>query len=392
MMETIVHDAIRKTNTEENIKEGNMKMKDLKNEDSKKNPKLADSDDELKKIVEGIKTSIKVVGAGGAGSNTLDRLMEMGIEGGDVIAVNTDALDLLYTAAPYKILLGASITGGIGAGNDPEVGRQCAEADMKKFSEALTGSDMVFVTCGLGGGTGTGSLPVIAEAAKDHGALVIGVVTLPFTVEGKSRAKNALAGLKRLRKYADTVIVIPNDRLLEIAPNLPLNAAFKVADELLANSVKGITEMVTKPGLINLDFADVKAVMEGGGTALIGLGTSNKDTPMDERSRESVEKALSSPLLDTKINTATGALINVIGSRDMTLEEAEEIVRIVSENIAPNATIIWGAQVDESLDRNIIQTLIILSGVETPKFENELEEMIESEAGAEHEDLGLRYV
>lgn len=395
-METIVHNAVRKVNEEEN-KEKEMKEKDPKNEGAKKEapkqaPQRTDSDEELRKIVEGIKTSIKVVGSGGAGSNTLDRLIEMGIEGGDVIAVNTDALDLLYTNVPSKILVGASITGGIGAGNDPEVGRQCAEEDAKKFSEALTGADMVFVTCGLGGGTGTGSLPVIAETAKEQGALTIGVVTLPFSVEGRARAKNALEGLKRLRKYADTVIVIPNDRLLEIAPNLPINAAFKVADELLANAVKGITEMVTKPGLINLDFADVRAVMEGGGTALIGMGSSTKDTAMDERSRESVEKALSSPLLDTKVNTATGALVNVIGSKDMTLEEAEEIVRIVSENIAPDATIIWGAQMDESLDRNIIKTLLILSGVQTPQFEKELEEMIESEKIPEHEDMGLRYV
>jgi cell division protein FtsZ len=402
MMEALVESAIQKANEDLKKKEeeegmnssDDVKVK-IKSSNEEKIPKKnlrSETDEELERIVEGIKTSIKVVGAGGAGSNTLDRLMEMGIEGGDVIAVNTDALDLLYTNTPTKVLIGASITGGIGAGNDPEVGEQCAEADMKKISEVLTGADMVFVTCGLGGGTGTGSVPVIAEIAKEHNALTIGVVTLPFTVEGRVRAKNALTGLKKLRKYADTVIVIPNDRLLEVAPNLPINAAFKVADELLANAVKGITEMVTKPGLINLDFADVRAVMQNGGTALIGMGSSTKDTPMDERSRESVEKALKSPLLDTDVSTATGALINVIGSRDMTLEESEEIVRIVSENISPNATIIWGAQIDDSLDRNVIKTLIILSGVKTPKFEEELEELIESETIPEHADIGLRYV
>ncbi|RLI86911.1 MAG: cell division protein FtsZ [Candidatus Altiarchaeales archaeon] len=382
-MEAIVQDAINRANTE--------KEKEME-ESASKTTATPSTDEELRRIVEGIRTSIKVVGAGGAGGNTLDRLMEMGVEGGDVIAVNTDALDLLYTNAHTKVLIGTSITGGIGAGNDPEVGEQCAEADIKKISEVIAGSDMIFITCGLGGGTGTGAVPVIAEVSKDINALTIGIVTLPFSVEGKTRAKNALTGLKKLRKYSDTVIVIPNDRLLDIAPNLPINAAFKVADELLANAVKGITEMVTKPGLVNLDFADVRAVMKEGGTAMIGLGSSTKDTPMDQRSRESVEKALRSPLLDTDISTASGALINIIGSRDMTLEEAEEIVRIVSESISPDAQIIWGAQIDDSLDRNVIKTLLILSGVKTPQYEIELEEKVEVGAIPEHMDIGLRYV
>ncbi|MCX6695896.1 MAG: cell division protein FtsZ [Candidatus Altiarchaeota archaeon] len=350
---------------------------------------LSDTDEELRRIVESIKTSIKVVGCGGAGSNTIDRLLEMGVEGGEVIALNTDALHLLYSKAQTKILVGTSITGGVGAGNDPEVGEQCAEADIEKISKALDGADLVFITCGLGGGTGTGAAPVVAEVAKDQEALTIGIVTLPFSVEGKVRAANALRGLKKLRKYADTVIVIPNDRLLDIAPNLPLNAAFKVADELLSNSVKGITELVTKPGLVNLDFADVRAIMKDGGTAMIGLGSSSKDTSMESRARESVEKALTSPLLDTNVENANGALINIIGSRDMTLEEAEEIVRIVSERISPEAEIIWGAQIDESLDRNIIKTLIIIAGVSIPGYEEELEEKIEKASG-DAMDIGLK--
>jgi cell division protein FtsZ len=350
---------------------------------------LSDSDDELRRIVEGIKTSIKVIGCGGAGSNTIDRLLEMGVEGGEVIALNTDALHLLYSKAPSKVLIGTSITGGVGAGNDPEIGEQCAESDVDKLSSSLQGADMVFITCGLGGGTGTGAAPVIAEVAEDLQALTIAIVTLPFTVEGRVRATNALRGLKKLRKYADTVIVIPNDRLLDIAPNLPLNAAFKVADELLANAVKGITEMVTKPGLVNLDFADVRTIMKDGGTAMIGLGASSKDTSMDARSRESVEKALTSPLLDTEVTNATGALINIIGSRDMTLEESEEIVRIVSERISPDAEIIWGAQIDDGLDRNVIKTLLILSGVSVPGYEEELEEKVER-GSEEHMDIGLK--
>ncbi|MFC2162952.1 cell division protein FtsZ [Candidatus Altiarchaeota archaeon] len=352
---------------------------------------LTDSDEELRRIVEGIKTAIKVVGCGGAGSNTIDRLLEMGVEGGEVMALNTDALHLLYSKAPTKILIGTSITGGVGAGNDPDVGEQCAESDVDKLSTALQGSDMVFITCGLGGGTGTGSAPVVAEVAEDLQALAIAIVTLPFTVEGRVRAINALKGLKKLRKYADTVIVIPNDKLLDIAPNLPLNAAFKVADELLANSVKGITEMVTKPGLVNLDFADVRAIMKDGGTAMIGWGASSKDTSMDARSRESVEKALTSPLLDTEVSNAKGALINIIGSRDMTLEEAEEIVRIVSERISPDAEIIWGAQIDDSLDRNVIKTLLILSGVSVPGYEEELEEKVER-GMEDHMDIGLKHL
>jgi len=379
-MEAIVQEAVSKMNEDE-------KTMDIQHAPAIK----SDSDEELRKIVEGIKTAIKVVGAGGAGGNTLNRLMEMGIEGGDIIAVNTDALDLLYTNANTKVLIGATITGGIGAGNDPEIGEQCAETDIKKIADSLTNSDMVFITCGLGGGTGTGAVPIIAEVAKDLNSLTIGTVTLPFAVEGRVRAKNALSGLKKLRRHADTVIVIPNDRLMEIAPNLPINAAFKVADELLSNAVKGITEMVTKPGLVNMDFADIRAIMKDGGTAMIGFGASTKDTKMEDRARESVEKALKSPLLDTDVGSAKGALINIVGSRDMTLQEAEEIVRIVSESIDPDAGIIWGAQIDDSLDRNIIKTLLILSGVKAPSFEMELEERIESTA-MEDADIGLKSV
>ncbi|HHQ44604.1 MAG TPA: cell division protein FtsZ [Candidatus Altiarchaeales archaeon] len=354
-------------------------------------PALSETDEELMRIVEGIKTSIKVVGCGGAGCNTIDRLLEMGVEAGEVVAVNTDALHLLHSKAHKKILIGTSITGGVGAGNDPEVGEQCAESDIEKISATLQGADMVFLTCGLGGGTGTGSIPVVAEVAKDLQALVIAIVTLPFTVEGRIRAENSLKGLKKLRKYADTVIVIPNDRLLDIAPNLPLNAAFKVADGLLANSVKGITETVTKSGLVNLDFADIRAIMADGGTAMIGLGASTKDSNLDGRARESVEKALESPLLDTDISNGQGALINVVGSRDMTLAEAEEIVKMVAERISPDAEIIWGAQIDESLDRNIIQTLVMISGVSIPGYEEALEDRVEQK-GIDHLEMGLKSI
>ncbi|MBM3309698.1 MAG: cell division protein FtsZ, partial [Candidatus Altiarchaeales archaeon] len=254
-MESLVKEALSQAN----------RKAQRKTEVRRVDVKGSNSDEELREIVEGIRTSIKVIGAGGAGSNTIERLTEMGLEGGDIIAVNTDALHLLYCRAPVKVLIGAGLTGGVGAGNNPEVGEKCAEADIEKIAEVLNGADMVFATCGLGGGTGTGSIPVVAQVAKDIQALTIAIVTLPFTVEGKVRAANALRGLRKLRKYADTVIVIPNDKLLEIVPNLPLNAAFKVADEILANSVKGITEAVTKPGLVNVDFADVRTIMKEGG-------------------------------------------------------------------------------------------------------------------------------
>jgi len=370
----------------------NQASKKAKKEVKKRELKGSDSDEELKKIVDGIKTSIKVIGSGGAGSNTIERITEMGIESGDIIAVNTDALHLLYCKAPTKVLIGSSLTGGVGAGNDPAVGEKCAETDIEKIAEVLSGADMVFVTCGLGGGTGTGSIPIIAQVAKDLQALTIAIVTLPFTVEGRVRASNALKGLRKLRKYADTVIVIPNDRLLDIAPNLPLNAAFKIADEVLANSVKGITETVTKPGLVNVDFADVRAVMKDGGTAMIGFGASRKDSNEEERAMESVEKALSSPLLDTDISNAKAALIDITGSKDMTLEEAELIVRAISERINPDAEIIWGAHVEDELDKNIIKTLVILSGVKVPGYEEKLIEQLEGPEEEPYDVTGLKYV
>ncbi|MDD5111533.1 MAG: cell division protein FtsZ [Candidatus Altiarchaeota archaeon] len=364
-----------------------------KPEVKRRDVKGADSDEDLKKIIEGIKTSIKVIGCGGAGSNTIERLTEMGLEGGDIIAINTDALHLFYCKAPIKVLIGASLTGGVGAGNDPAVGEKCAEADIEKIAQVLDNADMVFVTCGLGGGTGTGSIPVVAQIAKDVQALTIAIVTLPFSVEGKVRAANALRGLRKLRKFTDTVVVIPNDRLLDIVPNLPLNSAFRVVDEILSNSVKGITETITKPGLVNVDFADVRTIMKNGGTAMIGFGESRRDTSAEERAVESVEKALSSPLLDTDISSAKAALINITGSKDMTLEEAELIVRAVSERIDADAEIIWGAHIDESLDKNVIKTLVILSGVKIPGYEEMLAERVEGHPEEEQYDVtGLKYV
>jgi len=339
-----------------------------------------DEDAELAEIVARIPRKIKVVGAGGAGCNTIVRLKDIGIDSAaettktEMISVNTDAQDLLCKRADKKLLIGKNITHGLGAGNDPDVGEKCAKEDFDKIKNALEGANMVFLAGGLGGGTGTGSLPVIAEIAKNEiKALTIAVVTIPFKHEGTVRALNALGGLKKLRKAADTVIVIPNDRLMDMVPHLPLNRAFAFADEILANAVKGITEMITKDGLVNLDFADLRAVMTQGKTAVIGFGEAAGQTDSGERSIKSVESAIKSPLIDADISNANRALINIIGGPDMTLEEAQDAVKLVSESISPGAQIIWGAQIDDKGDRNTIRTLLVITGVETIPFEEELE-------------------
>ena len=328
----------------------------------------SDIDDELISIMDGVKTKIFVVGAGGAGNNTISRLNEMGIEGATTIAVNTDAQDLFYSQSSKKILLGSSkkillgrqTSKGLGAGGEPSVGEECAEESEDEIREELVGADMVFVTCGLGGGTGTGSAPIISKLAKKLGALTVAVATLPFSAEGIKRRENAEQGLEKLQESADTVIIIPNDKLLEVAPNLPLNKAFMVSDEILGRAVKGITELITKRGLVSLDFADIRSIMSGSGMAMIGMGESDSG----DRALESVHEALSSPLLDIDISNATGALVNISGSSDLTLHEAEKIVQVVADKLDPEANIIWGTQIDESL-QNTVRTTVVVSGIST---------------------------
>src|SRR3990167_8724404 len=232
-------------------------------------------DEELESLLQKQSTRVKVIGCGGGGGNCVSRMKETGIKGCEIIAINTDAQDLLYTNVDSKILIGRELTHGLGAGSNPKIGEQAARESEQEIRKKIGDADMVFITCGLGGGTGTGSGPVVAELAKKQGALTIGVVTLPFTVEGQKRIENAQYGLERMASVADTLIVIPNDKLLEIAPELPIHTAFKVADEILTNSVKGITELVTKAGLVNLDFADIKAILSNGGVSLIGIGESD---------------------------------------------------------------------------------------------------------------------
>lgn len=318
-------------------------------------------DEELKKLLESRKAVIKVIGCGGAGGNTISRMMQIGIVGAESVAINTDAQDLLYTDADTKILIGKEITSGLGAGADPKIGEESAKENKDELKRIVDGANMVFVTCGLGGGTGTGSAPVVAEMARKSGALTVAVVTLPFTMEGKQRADNAREGLEKLEKVADTIIIIPNDKLLEIVPDVSISTAFKVSDELLVNAVKGITELITKPGLVNLDFADVKAVMNTGGLAMIGMG----DSDSERRAAEAVERALNNPLLDVDIDGAKSALINVAGGQDITIKECQEIVEAVAMRLSPEAKIIWGAQIVKELGDSI-RTMIIVTGVSSP--------------------------
>ncbi len=318
-------------------------------------------DSELEDIIQRSRAKIFVIGTGGAGNNTVSRLTEIGIEGAGTISVNTDAQDLFYSNANQKILIGRDTCGGLGAGGEPEIGEESAEESEAMIKEKLDDADMVFVTCGLGGGTGTGSAPVISKLAKKIGALTIAVATMPFSAEGLRRRENAEKGLEKLQSAADTVIVIPNDKLLEVAPNLPINKAFMVADELLGRAVKGITELITKPGLVSLDFADIRSIMKGSGMAMIGMGESDSG----DRAIESVHEALNSPLLDLDISNAKGALINISGSSDLTLQEAEKVVQIVADELDPDANIIWGTQIQEDLD-NTIRTTIVVAGVNSP--------------------------
>lgn len=336
-------------------------------------------DEELLKFIEENKQKVVIIGSGGSGTNTLDRLFDLGISGVNLIAANTDARHLLKIRANKKILLGKKTSGGKGAGSNPAVGEASAKESMDDIKGVLKDASMVFITCGMGGGTGTGSAPVIAEVAKSMGALTVAVVTLPFASEGKIRLDNALAGLEKLKKHTDTLIVIKNDKLLSLAPDLPLNTAFKVCDEVLAGSVKGIAELVTKAGLVNVDFADLRTILSEAGFAVIGLGEASLDAKHEDRARIAVETALSSPLLDADISTSTKALINVVGGEDMTLKEAEYVVADVSKRINPNAHIIWGARVEENIKKSSIRVLIVLAGV---RFHRSVTKVNESELDA----------
>lgn len=375
-MISIIDDVLNRENTKKNDFSG---IKAPKHEASK----TRDVDAELEEILSNKSATIKVIGVGGSGCNSLTRMSEVGIRGAELVVVNTDAQDLLCAISDKKLLIGKELTNGLGAGADPRVGREAAKESESDVRNMIQGADMVFVTCGLGGGTGTGAGPVIAGIAKKLNALTVGVVTLPFSIEGGTRMENALEGLEGMQEVVDTLIVIPNDKLLEIAPNLPLHTAFKVADEILTNAVKGIAELVTKPGLINLDFADIKTVMREGGVAMIGVGESDTEN----RAIESVEKAINNPLLDVDITGAKGALINVIGGSSMTLEEARKVVETVSEKLSDESKVIWGAQISNDM-AELIRVMLIVTGVQSPQifgkektFAQQRQKNVENELG-----------
>jgi cell division protein FtsZ len=305
---------------------------------------------------------IKVVGIGGGGVNAVNRMIEEGLKGVEFIAINTDAQALLMSDADVKLDVGRELTRGLGAGANPDVGHKAAEDHREEIEEVLKGADMVFVTAGEGGGTGTGGAPVVAEVARSLGALTIGVVTRPFGFEGKRRAAQADAGIDRLRSEVDTLIVIPNDRLLSISDrHVSVLDAFKAADQVLLSGVQGITDLITTPGLINLDFADVKSVMSGAGSALMGIGSSRGD----DRSVAAAEMAISSPLLEASIDGAHGVLLSIQGGSDLGLFEINEAAQLVANSAAPDANIIFGAVIDDALGDEVRVTVIAAGFDET---------------------------
>jgi len=298
---------------------------------------------------------IKVVGIGGGGVNAINRMIEGGLRGVEFVAVNTDAQTLLMSDAEVKLDIGRATTRGLGAGSDPEVGRRAVEEHADEIEEVLKGSDMVFITAGEGGGTGTGGAPLVAEIARGLGALTIGVVTRPFGFEGRKRATQADLGISDLKKTVDTLIVVPNDRLLQISdPSMPMVDAFRMADQVLYQGVHGITSLITTPGLINLDFADVRSVMTGAGTALMGIGTGAGE----DRAEEAAKSAVSSPLLESSIEGARGLLLSVSGPMDLTLHEVNRAADAITRVAHPDANIIFGAVIDDTLGEEVRVTVI----------------------------------
>ncbi len=316
---------------------------------------------EEKKIDEGfLVPKIVVIGVGGSGNNTINRLKNIGLEDVTTIAVNTDLQHLRMIKADKKILIGKSITKGLGAGGYPEIGRKAAEMARGIFEELLRGVNMAFICAGMGGGTGTGATPVIAEIAKSQGAIVIGVATMPFTFE-RARLKKAFEGLEEFRKYCDTVIVLDNNKLVEYVPHLPIEQAFSVMDQIIAETIKGITDTITNPSLVNIDFADIKAVMENGGVAAMLVGESKSQS----RSKDVVRECLAHPLLEVDLRGAKGALIHISGGNDLTIKEAEEIVNELTYELDINANVIWGARIDPNLE-GLVRVVAIISGVRSP--------------------------
>jgi cell division protein FtsZ len=329
---------------------------------------------------------IMVVGCGGAGSNTVNRLTEMGVSGASTIAINTDAKHLAVTKAQKRILIGKELTRGLGAGGYPDVGRKAAEESKNDIRQHLQNCDLLFITAGMGGGTGTGAAPVVAYLAKEMGAIVIAAVTIPFKIEG-ARILKAEDGLAKLREVCDTVIVIENQKLIELAGNRPLKEAFGIADSLIATMIKGISETISTPSLVNLDYADVRTIMKAGGVATIGVGESDSQY----RAKEAITKALSHPLLDVDYGGATGALIQIIGGDDMKLEEINAIGESVSQHMDPNALVMWGARINPDF-KGKIQVITIITGVKSPYILGKSVPGSYSTAKAAKSDLGIEVI
>ena len=306
--------------------------------------------------------TIKVIGVGGGGNNAVNRMIEHGVEGVEFIAVNTDSQALNLSKAEVKLQIGGKLTRGLGAGANPDVGKKAAEESKEQLEEVLQGADMIFVTAGMGGGTGTGAAPIIAQIAKDLGALTVGVVTRPFSFEGRRRATQAIGGIESLKSAVDTLIVIPNDRLLEIVDkNTPMLEAFREADNVLRQGVQGISDLIAKPGLINVDFADVKTIMFDKGSALMGIGVATGEN----RATEAAKKAISSPLLETSIDGAHGILMNITGGTNLSLYEVQEAADLVTSAADNEVNVIFGSVINENLKDEIIVTVIATGFDET---------------------------
>lgn len=344
------------------------------------NETISVDDEEILRFIESSRPKIHVVGTGGSGSNTINRLSGIGgIKGATLVCMNTDAAHLVKTHAERKVLLGKKATKGLGAGSDIKLGEEAAVESREEIRQILSGSSMVFITCGLGGGTGTGSVATIAHEAREMGAITVAIVTLPFSSEGKTRMKNALEGLNKLKKVADSVIIIRNDKLLSVAADLPLNMAFRVSDEVLAGATKGIVEMVTIPGMVNIDFADLKSVLKESGYAVIGSGE-GLEVPNNKinRSMVALKNAIESPMLNANLTNAKKALVEIVGGSSLTLREAESIFQEVNNRISPDAMIKWGARIDDDMQKDSVRVLLVVSGVDFPECEDENKDMLEN--------------
>ena len=316
---------------------------------------------------------IKVVGVGGSGGNAISRMIETKLKGVEFVAINTDAQDLHNNKAAEKVHIGKNLTKGLGSGMNPDIGRQAAEENRDEIQEVLKGADMVFVACGMGGGTGTGAAPIVAETAKEMGALTVAVVTKPFAFEGAQRRAVAEEGLENLRERVDTLITIPNDKLLQIIDKkTTLINSFKIVDDVLRQGVQGISDLITKPGIVNVDFADVRAIMSNSGSALMGIGIGTGEN----RAADAAKAAINSPLLELSIDGAKGVLFNVSGSSDLTMLEINEAANIITESIDPNAKVIFGAVVDDSIKKGELQITVVATGFDADRIkESPLEKM-----------------